>query len=532
MKANPYTIVIADDDAMLRIALRSMLPWEQHGYRIVGEAADGSAALRLCRRLQPDILITDMKMPELDGIGLLQQLQSLQARPIAVALSGYDEFSLVRQAMRLGAADYLLKLELNAPRLLQCLQALPLGRMTQTPLPTTPPADSETVLRNLVSRFYPSAADMDRQLRQAGVRFETTPVYCLLLHAGDWFRFEDADEEEIRTLQQSMRNIAVDIASECMGVYCAAGKTGELYLFAALKKAYAGREDLVRRTARRLRDMLKSYLDIRCVVAVGSGAADAEGLDRACQQAAQAIRRRFCMRTDGVLWWDEVALIEPAASSEAVARHSSEVCAGINTLDWPRTEQALDRLMEAFSHAGLSQQGMLQAVAELQNGVCECLERCGRASRQTLAHSYRDLRAMLTLDSASDCIQWLHSVQEDLALFFAAEEQGAAGSGVQQAIALIEERYAQPLSLRELAEELQLSPGYLSLRIKQQTGLNFSEYLMQVRLRRAQQLLRQTDTRIVQVAAMVGYTDQFYFSRLFKRSTGMTPSEYRRQGGM
>lgn len=187
-------------------------------------------------------------------------------------------------------------------------------------------------------------------------------------------------------------------------------------------------------------------------------------------------------------------------------------------------------MMEAFAHAGLSQQGMLQAVAELQNGVCECLERCGRASRQTLAHSYRDLRAILTLDSAADCIQWLRSVQEDLALFFSAEEQQAAGPSVQQALALMEARYAQPLSLHELAEELQLSPGYLSLRIKQQTGLNFSEYLMQIRLRRAQQLLRETDIRIVQVAAMVGYTDQFYFSRLFKRATGMTPSEYRRQG--
>ena len=174
---------------------------------------------------------------------------------------------------------------------------------------------------------------------------------------------------------------------------------------------------------------------------------------------------------------------------------------------------------------------MLQAAAELQNGVCECLERYGRTARQTLSHSYRDLREILTLNSASDCIAWIKSMQEDIALFFSLEEQNAASDVVQQAIDIIEKRFAQSFSLRELADELQISPGYLSVRLKKQTGMNFSEYLMQIRLQRAQRLLRTTDGRIADIAMRVGYPDQFYFSRLFKRATGMTPSEYRKQGG-
>lgn len=101
---------------------------------------------------------------------------------------------------------------------------------------------------------------------------------------------------------------------------------------------------------------------------------------------------------------------------------------------------------------------------------------------------------------------------------------------VQQAVGLIETRFAQPITLRNLVEELQFSPGYLSVRIKQQTGMNFSEYLLHVRLREARRMLLQTNDKIAEIAEKVGYADPFYLSRLFKQVTGRTPSEFRRHG--
>ncbi len=136
-------IVIADDDAMLRIGLKAMLPWTQYGYQIVGEAQDGREALELCRKYQPDILLTDMKMPETDGLEVLRTLASWPQKPAVIALSGYDEFSLVREAMRLGALDYLLKLELSPSRLLQCLQTVQQKMSRGQPEEQGAPADDE-----------------------------------------------------------------------------------------------------------------------------------------------------------------------------------------------------------------------------------------------------------------------------------------------------------------------------------------------------------------------------------------------------
>lgn len=98
-----------------------MIAWQEHGYRLIGEASDGEQALEICRRSAPDILITDMKMPRMDGIALLRVLQKEKIQMYVIILSGYDDFQLVREAMRLGAADYLLKLELEPCKLLDVL---------------------------------------------------------------------------------------------------------------------------------------------------------------------------------------------------------------------------------------------------------------------------------------------------------------------------------------------------------------------------------------------------------------------------
>ena len=109
----PLSVLIVDDDAMMRISLKSLIAWQEHGYRLIGEASDGEQALEICRRSAPDILITDMKMPRMDGIALLRALQKEKIQMYVIVVSRYDDFQLVREPMRLGAADYLLELELE-----------------------------------------------------------------------------------------------------------------------------------------------------------------------------------------------------------------------------------------------------------------------------------------------------------------------------------------------------------------------------------------------------------------------------------
>lgn len=109
--------LIADDDALLRAALRTMVDWEALGYTLVGDCTNGLQVLELLQRTTVDLLITDMKMPLLDGLGLIRRLRQSAILPVTVVLSGYDEYDLVREAFRLGAHDYLLKGNLDTASL-------------------------------------------------------------------------------------------------------------------------------------------------------------------------------------------------------------------------------------------------------------------------------------------------------------------------------------------------------------------------------------------------------------------------------
>ena len=119
---NLLKILIVDDDATVRIGLKTLIAWEQYGYRLVGEAANGQQAIEIVHREQPHIIITDMKMPVMDGLTLIKTLKNEEGFSVAfLVLSSYDDFELVKGAMKLGAVDYFLKLELDVHMLLSCL---------------------------------------------------------------------------------------------------------------------------------------------------------------------------------------------------------------------------------------------------------------------------------------------------------------------------------------------------------------------------------------------------------------------------
>ncbi|MBU5441328.1 helix-turn-helix domain-containing protein [Paenibacillus sp. MSJ-34] len=115
-------VLIVDDEKIVRIALKTMVAWEDYGFQLIGGASDGLAALKLIEREQPDIVITDLKMPKLDGLGLIAKLQENRFPGKTIVLSNYGEYELVRKAMKLGAFDYLLKITLKPDELLELLR--------------------------------------------------------------------------------------------------------------------------------------------------------------------------------------------------------------------------------------------------------------------------------------------------------------------------------------------------------------------------------------------------------------------------
>lgn len=530
MQKRDKRVLLVDDDAMVRIGLKTLVDWSGHGYQLIGEAENGAQALEIAHRERPEIVITDMKMPGMDGVALIQALHEIQPPPYVVALSGYDDFPLVREAMKQGAKDYLLKLELTPETLLQSLAGAPDAPMHEIPHPDRTMLRSRA-LRDLIFRFYLSETDLEKRLQEAGICWTGETVYCLLLKAGELFRFEEATEEECHTLLFSIRNIAEEIVGACLDVVSTEGKTGELYILGALRPELSDQDAhaLVEQTAHRLRDMLQQYVDVSCTIGIGQGENTVSGMAEACRRAADAMRCRFYRLNDSVIWWqaDLCPQTEPETFSLAEAR--SLLTEGISTLSSEAVDQAIDLVQKAAARQHWTPRNAYAVVFALAVTVQDCLETYGLDVPSQMPRSHGDLQHWMDLHHMGDIRDWLERLREDLLEYIQKERTDGKQAVVRRAQDILMQRFSGEITLPELAEQLDLTPGYLSALMKKYIGKTFSEYLTYLRIEQAKKLLRQTHDKIYAVAVAVGYEDAFYFSRIFKRETGMTPGDWRKR---
>lgn len=308
---NVLKVLIVDDDATMRIGLKSMIPWEQHGYELIGDANDGKQALELVHAHSPHIIITDMKMPVMDGISLIRTLKKENFPCTFLVLSSYDDFDLVKAALKLGAIDYLLKLELDSHALLSSLaearKKLALFNAVSSEHIKSRTELQTEVLRKIICNHFYTEAEMIADMRNYEIKLNSGDIYCFFLKFGDFFRFEESTEEDYYTLIFSIVNVALEIANDCFYAYCIDGKTSEFYILASIREFLLDESPhvIAHSTAMRLHEMLKQYLNLNCTIGVSSGSSSLKGIRTACQQAVEAARSQYYIGNKGVIFWDD-----------------------------------------------------------------------------------------------------------------------------------------------------------------------------------------------------------------------------------
>lgn len=529
-------ILIVDDDTMIRIGLKTVINWEENGYVLVGEAQDGRQALALAETHRPDIIITDVKMPGMDGTELIERLRAQNHPAEIVVLSSYDEFDLVKRALKLGARDYLLKLNLEPEELLRCLRSI----AQEVPAADGPGGSAvdekrrallrQNFLWDVVSHFYLAEAALTQSMAELDIHLDTRPIYCMIVKVGELYRFEDATAEEIQTLRFSVINITEEIIGDVFCGYCFSGRTGEFdILLAGWEKAQAADDARVNKLAHRLRRMLMEYLNLSCTVLVGSShAPGSAGIQEAFLRANAVRSHQFYLDHDGVLFWqgdmDEVR--QNSYSLSGVRAELSDVLVSGGPDELARV---FTRLIEDMHRLTLSRAAVRGVALELFYIVQEHFARNELPVQRILPNSFRTYEQLLHMETLRAVTQWMSTLQEDLAAFLRREGEKGYPKVVGQVLDWIAAHYRESASLQEAARAVNLNPSYLSTLLKKYTGKSYTELLAEYRVAQARELLLLTNEKVYRVGNMVGYEDKHYFSRVFKRVTGMSPGEFKNQ---
>ena len=385
-----YSILIIDDEPIVKIALRSILPWEEHGFSICGTASNGLEALPLINQHHPDVIITDLKMPGMDGLELIRILKEQGYPGEILVLSNYEDFDSVRSALLLGAADYLLKIKIQPDTLLSCLNKTVEKLKDRRPelFSETPQTKTENTGDLLLEFFQGDTSLGDFLLEHKDARLGFMENSCAVCYV---------------TFEKFLSNEAFSIS-------------GNL-----------------------LRDMI---------------------LD-----AVQGFLQPY------ILVLSDYSALVVFSQAEL---SGSEI----------KVEQLVKKLYNRFT--------MYQSFAP-------------DMPYQEMIKNYEEARSVFREFSSSE---------------------GHYKADVAKTLEYMEENYMYRLTLASISANVNLSSSYLCRIFKSEVGTSITNYLNNLRVRKAATLIKENNLSMKEISALVGIDDQLYFSRLFKKCMGISPSEY------
>lgn len=504
-------ILIADDERHIRNGLKMSMDWERLKIDGIFTAENGEEALALCRREKPEIILTDIRMPGMDGLELAKKATELYGAKKVLIMSGYSEFAYAQSAVRIGAVDYLLKpIKLNElEKILENTVAQIAEEEKRQEL------FDQDILQKLVLGKM-SVEEAERKIpetyRNAG------EIFCVILRAERVYA--GRPEHEMRAMFP-----AVSAGLERRGFRILLEKVNEaVYMWKAA--------DYQQRSM--YRSLLLSSLGGVCqadsqwsagVSQIGSF----RDIYTLYRQAEESLAYRMARDRERIIFYEDISHVPDSVQVFFPWEKIKEQISGLQTED---IQQNIARAFQRFRDSGcIDRRNIQEFCITYKNLLLDVLEGKGIAAGRILEKNAEYFEKQLDYDVLESYERWLCDCCGLILKGVSDVTAKQYSAAVRKAVAYIQEFYGKDITLAEVAEDVQKSANYFSYIFKRDTGMNFNEYLNTVRIGKAKELLKEPEYMAYEIAEMVGYHDYAYFSRVFKKLCGCSPSEYKEGKG-
>lgn len=538
-------VIIVDDELLMRIGLKSMINWEEHGFQIVGEAANGKEALELAALHSPNLIFTDIKMPVMDGLELIREASQALPSCQYVILSCLDEFQYAKEALRLGAVDYLIKSDIRQQQLLDVLGIV--KKKFEQRLQSSDNAVfkqhykegisylKETLFKELFSGFL-SVEEMISRSEALHISLVQDRMILIKLRID---RFEDIRQKYVEQDEKLLRYAVVNMMEELIPrkwrKELIVESSAEYLLMINLPESGAefGQEleqgsneampmDKLNKLFASISAAMKDFLNISLSIGVSGIAPGFNGLRRAYQEADASLRNLFFEEKGNVVYYHTASWKSRESDSFHLSREEESRFRQLVENDGEGTANYLEDLKKRLHNEGSSE----KAIRKLHIRLLSLIISCFPSAPEFIASGYTPYELLLREERLNGLHEFVLSYLQQC-LEHNRSLDHRPQSYAEQASEIIMNHYADNLSLQSVASRINVNPSYLSRIFKQETGLNFISYLTQVRIDKAKHCLKGKNIKVYEVADMVGYPNTAYFSKIFKKMTGFTPEEYR-----
>lgn len=514
-------VLLADDEALTLDLLKRLIPWQDLQMRCIGCAGDGKEALALARLHHPDIIITDIRMPRMDGLTLIRKLATFLPRSKVIVMSAYADFSYIKSAMQLHCSNYILK-PLDERELCETLRqtAAEISGSRQT-MPGT--GDNTKQLRMMTLwQFMQNGSGESRIAEMFDPSdFDFSRCIVLLIRINSCSISEHVYATEMNMVRENyiLSDIEGKLRLHCPEHILAFSFEEGSYIF-LLETPSCGMLALCRNLEEDIQRSFSLHMQF-CFSCEGRCLSD---LPRLYKQVVHLSKYGYFIGDESVFGYDDNCEGEKL---DAVCRAGllREAEQAIDNRDYARLECVLDDVIDSARHF---HPDVLDSVYELCYRIILQLETCAVPSGSDPYEpvTYAQLHS---LPSFHDIRRHILALCRSVFALSPEMSQRMYSSPVSRCIRMLEEQYAEDLSLETISAEIAVSKNYFCYLFKRETGVSVWNYLTNIRIRRAKELLLQTDMKSYEISFQVGYDNPGYFSKIFKKLEGMTPNEFREQ---
>lgn len=530
-------VLIVDDEVTIHRQLEQCLDWAQYGWEIVGHAYNGEEACQIVEQQQPDVILTDIRMPHMDGLQFLTWLKQSPSHAKVVVLSGYGDYEYSRAAFLLQVTDYLLK-PVNEAELLHLLSRLEVEllqesqsryqhREQQVALYQGLQLMQDEWISHLLNTHTRNENEIIVEAEQLKITVPEEAYHIVMI------KLLDVNSSIVSRYQSdkgsfyfAVRNIvreSMAVYDEQTDIFRNLNGYHEFLFFQPAEKDRLTLQHMLKK----IQVALSSYLRVSVKLGISARKKRIIAMESAYQEARHAVKQLRLGERDTIAFYDELAgpaAVYPHAAAWEEIHEWLHMMLTTGALDSQMS--LIDKLEQLLENSQLEQ----MTINELQTNITRLLQRL--ESEQKDEHTLMLLAQIRSSMQELDLEQMKHRLYELITYHMNQSSEQTKSKTARQLISQIK-RYASEhyctVTLEEISRRFFINKNYFCTLFKEENEESFLEFLTRIRMEQAKKLLLNTDLKTYEVAARVGYADARYFSQVFKRATGIQPSQFKQE---
>ncbi|MCI7814102.1 MAG: response regulator [Lachnospiraceae bacterium] len=531
-------ILLVDDEEQVREIIAKKIDWEKIGYELIGSVSNGREALEMIEANEPDVVLTDVRMPFMDGLELAATLKEEYADIKVVIFSGFDEFEYVKEALRYHVIDYILK-PINIEELMEVLQKIrrsivediskkrDLEQLREVYLKGIPVL-REHFLTELIHGKVKNREEIYHKMSQYQIPMVSKAGYLVVTlmmsqekakYSGDSMDEIDWDEMQRFSVKQYLEEMIQD---EYASIFLRTASGWSVIL--GLEQEDSGRK--VTMFFNHFCHSCQKLLDVEITAGVGSTVEDVTEIPISYQESKEALGYYRIMGKGKAIYIQDV---EPGQSESLLFEDKLEdqLVVSMKFGTEEKVCQCVDEIVDQAERSKIHDSHVRIYYISLVINMLKFAEKCDLhgGDGAEILHGY--IEQIFRIKSAAKMKELLKSICVHIQREIGREREDATLKLINKAKAFIEIHYQEPsLSVEMICQELHISAAYFSTIFKKEVGESYVSYLTNLRLKKALELLKDTTEKTYVIAEKVGYSEPNYFSYVFKKKYGVAPSKY------